>query len=832
MRWKCCLLGLEEDSISVSHIDHAISPKAHTPMYLMHKFWARKPHNVVAEYIKHYSKEGEIVLDPFVGSGVTAIEALKHGRKAIAIDLDPVATFITRMTLIPVDLNKFKRAFEDLKDKLEMKINDFYYTKCPQCGRKATILATVWLRDRNEPIEIRLFCPNCNKRLRKEPTREDMQKIAEIEKLEIPYWYPKDELKYPNSKEFMKKEVIGEVPNLFTKRNLFALSILWHEVESIIDIKIRNLMKFAFTSMVHLASKLCPVAKPSPRSHWSKLSATSFWAVHSYWVPPRYMESNVWMLFESSIFGKQGVLKGKEEAKKAILYYKEAKKFDDLRDDANIWIITGSALNLENIGIPKEEIDYVFTDPPYGGSIQYMELSTLWASWLKGKNNDPRFTLNFDEEITINNAQGKDFETYHRMLRNAFEEIYEVLRPGRWLTVTFHNTQVKIFNSIIKAVVMAGFDLEKIIYQPPARASAKGLLQPYGSAIGDYYIRFRKPKRKATLTESEIDRERYERIVVDTVKKIIAERGEPTSYSTIINSYPTIYDELKKNGYLFSAPEGIGDILKKHLNKEFILVDVKDKNGKVIGKKWWLKGVYFLDRTPLSERVEQAVINVLNRKYRVSFDDVLEEIFTKFPNALTPDTQSVRDILEMYGEKTKDGKWTLKSSVKVREQEHDKIVEILAIIGKKAGYNVHADIPGWRKNKFPGVPLENIRNVREIDVVWFTNIQITHEFEVENTTGIWSAIIRGSSIPNGKVKRFIVIPEERQETFYNKINVPALKERVQKENWRFILYDDLKAFFNSVKRKKKINVEDFEKISKEPKLPKKAVESLEIFMEN
>ena len=96
------------------------------------------------------------------------------------------------------------------------------------------------------------------------------------------------------------------------------------------------------------------------------------------------MESNVWMLFESSIFGKQGVLKGKEEAKKAILYYKEAKKFDDLKDDANIWIITGSALDLENIGIPKEEIDYVFTDPPYGGSIQYMELSTLWASWLKG----------------------------------------------------------------------------------------------------------------------------------------------------------------------------------------------------------------------------------------------------------------------------------------------------------------------------------------------------------------------------------------------------------------------------------------------------------------
>ncbi|MCJ7425197.1 site-specific DNA-methyltransferase [Candidatus Bathyarchaeota archaeon] len=75
------------------HIDHAISPQAHTPMYLMHKYWARKPHNVVGEYIEHYSKKGEIVLDPFLGSGVTAIESLKRGRKAIAIDLDPLSTF-------------------------------------------------------------------------------------------------------------------------------------------------------------------------------------------------------------------------------------------------------------------------------------------------------------------------------------------------------------------------------------------------------------------------------------------------------------------------------------------------------------------------------------------------------------------------------------------------------------------------------------------------------------------------------------------------------------------------------------------------------------------
>jgi len=699
-------------------------------------------------------------------------------------------------------LKRFEEAYKEIEMKTKDRILDLYQTKCPKCGKKANILVTVWLREENEPVEIRLFCSNCNKRLKKKPVSKDLERIADIEKLEIPYWYPKDKLRYPSGEEFQEGTHVGidTISGLFTKRNLLALSILYHEIENIKDPQIKDLMKFAFTSISHLASNMTPDRPSRPFS--------SFWPVHRYWVPPRFMESNVWVLFESGVLGKQGVLKGKKEAENIISYYKEAKGFDDLEKDANIWILTDSALNLEEIGIPRNSVDYVFTDPPYGGSIQYMELSTLWASWLKGKNNDSRFNLNFEEEITINESQEKDFETYHRMLRNAFEEIYKVLKPGRWLTVTFHNTQIKIFNSIIKAVVMSGFDLEKIIYQPPARASAKGLLQPYGSAVGDYYIRFRKPKRKAVLSDSEIDKVRYERIVVDTVKKIIAERGEPTSYSTIINSYPTIYDELKRHGYLFSAPESIG---------------------KVIGKKWWLKGVYFLDRTPLSERVEQAVINVLNRRFTVSFDDVLEEIFTNFPNALTPDTQSIRDILKVYGEKTKGGRWTLKSSVKVREQEHDKIVEMLAEIGKKAGYNVHADLPNWRKERFPNVPLENVKGIREIDVVWFTKTQITHEFEVENTTGIWSAIIRGSNIPDGQVKRFIVIPEERQETFYNKINVPALKERVQKENWRFILYDDLKNFCRKTKRRRKINVREFEKIAKKPQMPKRTIESLEMF---
>ena len=104
----------------MKHMDYPVVPKPHTSMYLMHKYWARKPYNVVSEYIRNYTKEGDIVLDPFCGSGPTPIEAIKVGRKSIGIDLDPIAIFITKMTVLPVNIDSIKKTFEEIKVKCEI----------------------------------------------------------------------------------------------------------------------------------------------------------------------------------------------------------------------------------------------------------------------------------------------------------------------------------------------------------------------------------------------------------------------------------------------------------------------------------------------------------------------------------------------------------------------------------------------------------------------------------------------------------------------------------------------------------------------------------------
>jgi site-specific DNA-methyltransferase (adenine-specific) len=47
------------------------------------------PENLIIDHIKTWSNEGDVVLDPFIGSGTTAIAAKKLKRKYIGIDINP-----------------------------------------------------------------------------------------------------------------------------------------------------------------------------------------------------------------------------------------------------------------------------------------------------------------------------------------------------------------------------------------------------------------------------------------------------------------------------------------------------------------------------------------------------------------------------------------------------------------------------------------------------------------------------------------------------------------------------------------------------------------------
>lgn len=71
----------------------------------VHGYFTKQSWDVVQQYIKHFTKPNDVILDPFGGSGVTAIEAIMLGRKGINIDINPLAIFLVSALTCPVDFD-------------------------------------------------------------------------------------------------------------------------------------------------------------------------------------------------------------------------------------------------------------------------------------------------------------------------------------------------------------------------------------------------------------------------------------------------------------------------------------------------------------------------------------------------------------------------------------------------------------------------------------------------------------------------------------------------------------------------------------------------------
>ncbi len=148
---------------------------AFKPIYTMHKWFARRSSSVfraillgalkpagtdiMKEFYKDHTNDpdtnGKVILDPFMGGGTTVVEALRLGCKVIGIDLNPVAWFIVKTEVEPVDLNELQKAFDRLAERnvswsgkpLKETMLDLYKTECPSCGSKdVDIIYTFWVK--------------------------------------------------------------------------------------------------------------------------------------------------------------------------------------------------------------------------------------------------------------------------------------------------------------------------------------------------------------------------------------------------------------------------------------------------------------------------------------------------------------------------------------------------------------------------------------------------------------------------------------------------------------------------------------------------------------
>ena len=475
------------------------------PIYNAHTYHTKVPYRAIMRYILHYTKPGDIVYDGFCGTGMTGVaanmcgspasdcriqfesemEGIQWGKRyAVLNDLSPAATFISKNYNTAIDASEFEREASRILDECYSECEWMWQTEhtaanqlsfagtnlgtinhvawsdvliCPECGREILFHKEAFTRSTGKVKDV-FSCPHCglnvkknncskkqkividevtgepisvavqvpflinysigNKRYEKEPDERDLEVIEKIENTKIEEWFPTDALPNGyNTQQPIRSHGIYRVDLFYTKRILIFLAKLRAKI---MKSEYKDSLYLWFTSQLINLSKLNRY-RPTVSFPYNPLSGTLY-------ISSLVCESNPYAAYSGKI-------------------NRFLAAFSIIKDPVVI-VSTNSTTN--NTEIPSDSVDYIFTDPPFGGNLNYSELSFIWESWLKVK------TQNSSEAI-INDVQGKGLVEYQTLMEQCFAEYGRILKPNRWLTVEFHNSKNAVWNSIQQALQKAGF---------------------------------------------------------------------------------------------------------------------------------------------------------------------------------------------------------------------------------------------------------------------------------------------------------------------------------------------------------------------------------------
>lgn len=634
----------------MNDINYALVEEKRPAMYTAMKYWGKKPHNIWNAYIQNYTPKNGIVLDPFAGSAISAFEAVKAGKKAIAFDLNPLTSFIIEVYSTEFDIEKFRNSVNRICNKIvsDEVYREYFTVRCPNCGYEyANFQNFKW--ENGDLYECGIVCPYCKEKHLMSPTKKEVTKAVNMEKINIPFWFPND-LFYdsPSFSDSFRKNIGNSFDKLWTRRNLYVLSFIFNEIltENNNDIKLQLL--FGFIQSLHLSSKMCV-----PRRANANRAYSTSWGRAAYIYSKRQMEMNPLLLFENNCLGKQSVESALRNVKEHVGKTPKTKYVTNYHDInlSDKYDIFYGIVDIKSLNdfLPKESISFIITDPPYGGLVQYIDLSYIWLVWLKKYDN--KYMPNIDQEITVKKGQ-KSIDEYNKDFTKGIKNLYYVLKNDGKIVFTFHNKDLMVWNAFLRSISEAGFQIEKVIHQQNKRTGESNVANPYGTSASDFYIRCSKSQ---IVKKVKTTRDQFENFVVDRAINIIKARNEPTPYQILFNG---LLSEISKAGFVLeNFDDNIHELLEKHTEDIFDITKAESN----IGNLWWIKGYKSKSTNvlPLSQRVDQTIKDLFDKNTELTIDDVLAEIFIKYPNGLTPDIRNIEKYISKYAYKS-GNKWVRK----------------------------------------------------------------------------------------------------------------------------------------------------------------------------
>ncbi len=478
------------------------------PLYSAHSYHTKVPPRAIVPSILHFTRPGDVVLDPFSGSGMTGVaaqlcgtadRALRAGvessfraaalnppewgpRRAVLNDIAPAAAFVGANYNHPFDVAEFERAGRKLLNELRGEIGWMYRTihsdgctpgwiryvvwsqvfACPVCAAEVPFLKSA-LDPETERVRKSFPCTACGAALRKSDLRRILDPEPDADGADrlrlrmIPCLisYTVDGKRFQKEPDDADRELLVRISKLplppCVPSTRFPIEAMYHG---------SRLAPNGVTRVHHL---YLPRPAVALGTLWEAASLTTDTRLRNmllFMVEQAMGGMSLLNRFSPRHFSHVNqVLSGvyylpSQHAECSPWYILEAKldriarafsSFPARRDA--VVVSTGSAAALD---LPDASVDYIFTDPPFGENIPYSDLNFVVESW-------HRLWTHVEAEAIIHRPTGKGLNEYRELMRACFDESFRVLKPGHWMTVVFHNSQSRVWNAIQEALLSAGF---------------------------------------------------------------------------------------------------------------------------------------------------------------------------------------------------------------------------------------------------------------------------------------------------------------------------------------------------------------------------------------
>lgn len=222
--------------MSAKSIKDISNPYPYKGIYSFHKYWGKKPIESISFFIHNYTNASDIVLDPFLGSGLISRECLSQKRRFIGIDINPFSTEHTKFLLELPEASLFQSALKSIELNIKQKINSSYCTSTDK-------IASHYLWNSDKLLKVWTKPEIGRSRIEMEPNEIDLKTIGYFSQ------YTVRNIRHSNffTNSRINANYQMSIYDLFTRRALHNIDLILDEIKLFPD-TLRRALSLTLTS--------------------------------------------------------------------------------------------------------------------------------------------------------------------------------------------------------------------------------------------------------------------------------------------------------------------------------------------------------------------------------------------------------------------------------------------------------------------------------------------------------------------------------------------------------------------------------------------------------